>query len=292
MASCTFLGLQGWCHRSATRGPFAAHAKCCSKTLLELVGISVETLVKKHSRSMFSAPEHLSGSLLQHGLAAHPSSSSPRLLVWRTPGGCPEDARVRPQELLELLGTRRCILQMLFIRDFHRQRPHGCFYLLGRGGEETGAAQPAVAQMLACLFSLLGVAAPSYEKHGKNSARRGISAYFLPSVTLPASRLERRRVGACRWQRWLRREKALLERRERWAAPAASLVGLPGTSHSSGARYSKPGFLLTPPWAAVSPSLCPPPSPGVIFRGTVAPGGWREAGGPRGALARTERGPG
>lgn len=96
MASCTFLGLQGWCHRSATRGPFAAHAKCCSKTLLELVGISVETLVKKHSRSMFSAPEHLSGSLLQHGLAAHPGSSSPRLLVWRTPRGRPEDARRMP----------------------------------------------------------------------------------------------------------------------------------------------------------------------------------------------------
>lgn len=50
------------------------------------------------------------------------------------PRGCPEDARVWPQELLELLGTRRCILQMLFIRDFHRQRPHGCFYLFFWGG--------------------------------------------------------------------------------------------------------------------------------------------------------------
>lgn len=72
--------------------------------------------------------------------------------------------------------------------------------------------------------------------------------YCLASCFLPA---------ACRWQRWLRREKALLERRERWAAPGASLTGLPGTSHSSGARYSKPGFLLTPPWAAVSPLLSP-----------------------------------
>lgn len=211
-------------------------------------------------------------------------------------GGHPEDARRMPG-----YGHRSCWSCWAPGGAFFRCFSSGIsiasdlmavFIFFFWGGEETGAAQPAVAQMLACLFSLLGVAAPSYEKHGKNSARRGISAYFLPSVTLPASRLERRRVGACRWQRWLRREKALLERRERWAAPAASLVGLPGTSHSSGARYSKPGFLLTPPWAAVSPSLCPPPSPGVIFRGTVAPGGWREAGGPRGALARTERGPG
>lgn len=95
-------------------------------------------------------------------------------------------------------------------RDIHKHQSHRVFYRGGGGGGGTRQSiTPAVTQMFACLFSLLGVAASSYEKYGKNSETRGISAYFFPSVMLPAVQLERLRVGACRWHRLHKRERVL-----------------------------------------------------------------------------------
>lgn len=77
------------------------------------------------------------------------------------------------------------------------------------GGRDKRSITPAVTQMFVCLFSLQGVAASSYEKYGKNSETRGISAYFFASVMLPAVQLQRLRVGACRWHRLHKRERVL-----------------------------------------------------------------------------------
>lgn len=61
------------------------------------------------------------------------------------------------------------------------------FYFI-REEKDKSSITPAVTQMLACLCSLLGAAASSYEKYGKNSQTRGVGAYFCPGVTgtLPA----------------------------------------------------------------------------------------------------------
>lgn len=180
---------------------------------------------------------------------------------------------------------------MLLLGEFHRQRPRSCFYL--EGGDKSSITA-AVTQMFACLFSLLGVAASSYEKYGKNSETRGISAYLFPSVILPAIRPERRRVGACRWHRLHKRERALLERRavrgvndeqrrvSAWRGGPARLAAPRHVAASLAARHAA---VVPPPRAAVSPSS--PRAPAGYFGA-----GRRGAGGPRGALAGTERGPG